>query len=193
MFVSHPLHLQLEPLLTGLTATFPAAPHDRDNCQVCLGLRGGVPGNENRWQGIAICDYCTCRRPAVAVGQVSASDVAMHRFALSEQLLLLRRTLGDLVIPTEAEHLLRQMSAFLHTLGELPVLPHTLPWTKVSDSLPGPLDQIFAMHVDGKVRDTSGSILLGEESVPGNNPGATYTHWTLKPVTTGTSSEKHNG
>lgn len=167
--------------MTGLTATSTTAPHDRDNCQVCLGLCGGVPGNENRWQGIVICDYCTCRRPAAAAGQVSASDVAMHQFALSEQLLLLRRTLGDLALPPEAEHLMRQMGTFLRTLGELPVLPHALPWTKVSEALPRPLDQIYAMHVDGKVRDTSGAILLGEESVPGNDPGTTYTHWTLKP------------
>jgi hypothetical protein len=179
--------------LTGLTAIFPDAPHDRDNCQVCLGLRGGVPGNTNRWLGIAVCDYCSARSVPVVAGQVSASDVAMHRFALSEQLLLLRRTLGDSDIPAEAEHLMRQMGTFLRTLGELPLLPHALPWMKVSDALPGPLDQIFAMHVDGKVRDTLGAILLGEESVPGNDPGATYTHWTLKPSNAGIPSEKANG
>lgn len=179
--------------MTGLTTTPPVIPRDRDNCQVCLGLRGGVPGNENRWQGVVICDYCDVRRPAVVTGQVNASDVAMHRFALSEQLLLLRRLLSSHSISIEAEHMMRQMGAFLHTLGELPVIPHSLPWTKVSEALPEPMDQIFAMHVDGKVRDTSGAILLGEESVPGNVPGASYTHWTLKPVTAGTSSEKHNG
>ncbi|MBY0550665.1 MAG: hypothetical protein K2W95_25525 [Candidatus Obscuribacterales bacterium] len=30
-----------------------------DNCQVCKGAHGGVPGNENVMNGIVICDYCT--------------------------------------------------------------------------------------------------------------------------------------
>jgi hypothetical protein len=34
-----------------------AAPQ-RDNCELCHGTRGGVPGNENRVDGKVICDYC---------------------------------------------------------------------------------------------------------------------------------------
>jgi hypothetical protein len=30
----------------------------KDDCQVCLGERGGVKGNENRIGGIVCCDYC---------------------------------------------------------------------------------------------------------------------------------------
>jgi hypothetical protein len=30
----------------------------RDNCEVCHGTQGGVPGNENRINGIVMCDYC---------------------------------------------------------------------------------------------------------------------------------------
>ncbi len=30
----------------------------RDNCQVCLGDRGGILGNENIVNGILVCDYC---------------------------------------------------------------------------------------------------------------------------------------
>lgn len=29
-----------------------------DNCQICLGSRGGVRGNENRVDGLVVCDYC---------------------------------------------------------------------------------------------------------------------------------------
>lgn len=29
-----------------------------DNCQVCHGAKGGVPGNENRIDGKIMCDYC---------------------------------------------------------------------------------------------------------------------------------------
>jgi hypothetical protein len=31
----------------------------RDNCSVCRGERGGVPGNENRIDGTVMCDYCS--------------------------------------------------------------------------------------------------------------------------------------
>lgn len=30
----------------------------RDNCQKCEGRKGGVPGNENRINGVVVCDYC---------------------------------------------------------------------------------------------------------------------------------------
>ena len=30
-----------------------------DNCQVCLGTKGGVRGNENRIGGLVACDYCS--------------------------------------------------------------------------------------------------------------------------------------
>lgn len=42
-------------------AAAPVAPvveQARDNCEICKGSRGGVPGNENRIDGVCICDYC---------------------------------------------------------------------------------------------------------------------------------------
>jgi hypothetical protein len=35
-------------------------PHSavRDNCEVCKGLKGGCPGNENRIDDKLVCDYC---------------------------------------------------------------------------------------------------------------------------------------
>lgn len=30
-----------------------------DNCEICLGSRGGVPGNENIVDGKTMCDYCS--------------------------------------------------------------------------------------------------------------------------------------
>lgn len=35
-----------------------AADPARDNCEVCKGERGGVPGNENIVGGRVVCDYC---------------------------------------------------------------------------------------------------------------------------------------
>lgn len=29
-----------------------------DGCEVCLGVRGGVPGNENIIKDRLVCDYC---------------------------------------------------------------------------------------------------------------------------------------
>lgn len=39
---------------------------ERDECQVCGGRKGGIPGNENVVEGIVMCDYCsTTTRPLV--------------------------------------------------------------------------------------------------------------------------------
>ena len=29
-----------------------------NHCQICSGTRGGIPGNNNVINGIAVCDYC---------------------------------------------------------------------------------------------------------------------------------------
>ncbi len=34
------------------------APQALDECQLCLGAKGGVPGNENVVRGLVMCDYC---------------------------------------------------------------------------------------------------------------------------------------
>lgn len=50
------------------------APLPRDNCEVCLGERGGVPGNENIIGGKVMCDYCSADR--------HASPVVGHKTAI---------------------------------------------------------------------------------------------------------------
>lgn len=40
---------------------------DHDECTVCRGMRGGVPGNENIVDGVVMCDYCHASKLA---GQV---------------------------------------------------------------------------------------------------------------------------
>ena len=30
-----------------------------DNCELCGGRNGGVPGNENVIEGVVVCDYCS--------------------------------------------------------------------------------------------------------------------------------------
>jgi hypothetical protein len=32
---------------------------EKDGCKLCLGSKGGVPGNENVVGGVVVCDYCT--------------------------------------------------------------------------------------------------------------------------------------
>ena len=34
----------------------------RDNCEICHGIKGGVPGNENIIDGKRVCDYCHAER-----------------------------------------------------------------------------------------------------------------------------------
>lgn len=31
----------------------------KDNCEFCLGQKGGVLGNENVYAGVVVCDYCS--------------------------------------------------------------------------------------------------------------------------------------
>jgi predicted CXXCH cytochrome family protein len=33
-------------------------PHEKDNCTICHGIKGGVKGNEIKDNGKLICDYC---------------------------------------------------------------------------------------------------------------------------------------
>lgn len=37
-----------------------------DNCEVCLGTRGGTKGNENVIDGVITCDYCHAHPPRAA-------------------------------------------------------------------------------------------------------------------------------
>lgn len=31
----------------------------RDRCEICAGSQGGIRGNENRVDGVLMCDYCS--------------------------------------------------------------------------------------------------------------------------------------
>ena len=48
-----------------------------DNCQVCLGESGGVRGNENRIEGLVVCDYCHVK---ISNGMAKSPDVPYDFF-----------------------------------------------------------------------------------------------------------------
>lgn len=57
---------ELPPTSIGVIVDF-----ENDNCQLCYGQSGGVPGNENRLpNGLVVCDYCWSK--------ISAEPVAMQ-------------------------------------------------------------------------------------------------------------------
>lgn len=58
-------------------ATQSPAQQEPDNCQFCLGAKGGVRGNENNMNGVVVCDYCTCLvNKAVPQSVVRLDDAA---------------------------------------------------------------------------------------------------------------------
>lgn len=47
-----------------------------DGCQMCLGAKGGVSGNENRLGDLVVCDYCTSALlPALATMQAREAEL----------------------------------------------------------------------------------------------------------------------
>lgn len=67
----------LDAALSAAPEITQAAPQ-RDNCEVCHGERGGVPGNENRVHGTVMCDYChaeTLRAAPQAAGAVTEEQI----------------------------------------------------------------------------------------------------------------------
>jgi len=46
----------------------------KDNCQICLGEKGGVRGNENRIHGLVVCDYCHCDGSADQAADAAAAS-----------------------------------------------------------------------------------------------------------------------
>lgn len=56
------------------------APKERDNCQMCLGAKGGVKGNENVVSGVVMCDHCS----ALARQAPDSRDAARYRFLRDE-------------------------------------------------------------------------------------------------------------
>jgi hypothetical protein len=99
-----------------------------DNCQICGGYRGGVPGNENRIEGLIVCDYCTARRPPMPTGLVSATTVAVYTFGLMEQLILLTRKLNDPSADVGTPHeIIGRMQKLLSEVGQLPAAAPGVP------------------------------------------------------------------
>ena len=54
----------------------------RDDCVVCGGTRGGMPGNENLINGVPVCDYCHAdKMSARQNGQVDPTDASLEELA----------------------------------------------------------------------------------------------------------------
>lgn len=50
--------LRCVSILLGMTPEAYEKAGLKDNCQMCEGERGGVPGNENIVNGVVMCDFC---------------------------------------------------------------------------------------------------------------------------------------
>lgn len=48
-------------------------------CQKCGGTRGGIPGNENRLNGVVLCDYCTADAIAAPTSTAKPALAAFTR------------------------------------------------------------------------------------------------------------------
>ena len=46
----------------------------KDKCEFCLGAKGGVPGHENVFNEVVVCDYCTPLVQKVRAAMLSAKD-----------------------------------------------------------------------------------------------------------------------
>jgi len=57
-----------------------------DDCEMCLGTRGGVPGNENVLRdGRVICDYCHADEKVADAAEASAKQLRNLQNALRPQ------------------------------------------------------------------------------------------------------------
>jgi len=63
-----------------------------DNCEVCLGRNGGVRGNENVIDGVAMCDYCMTH--CAECGRVGGIVTALSRRRTYNVCLQIVRTAG---------------------------------------------------------------------------------------------------
>lgn len=59
-----------------------------DNCQVCCGSKGGIKGNENRIDGLIVCDYCSADQSFLTIKKHTRLDmietiVQQHLFSVS--------------------------------------------------------------------------------------------------------------
>lgn len=55
-----------------------------DGCEVCLGAKGGVLGNENVIGGVVACDYCHSDGSADAAARAASADRLERQHAWQE-------------------------------------------------------------------------------------------------------------
>ena len=57
--------------------------YGHDDCEMCMGTRGGVPGNENVLRdGRVICDYCHADEKVADAAEAVAKQLGRMRAAL---------------------------------------------------------------------------------------------------------------
>lgn len=61
-----------------------------DNCQICLGVSGGVRGNENVMHGVVICDYCTVKLLHGAGSKAAAAALQHNDIREARRLIAMR-------------------------------------------------------------------------------------------------------
>jgi hypothetical protein len=165
------------------TPTFPRE-RELDNCAICGGYRGGVPGNGNRIEGLAVCDYCTARRPPMPTGLVSAKTVAMYNFGLKEQLILLAQNLYDPSADVgTADGIIGRMHKLLIDLCQLPPITAEIRWQETMESLPEPEAQLLVAARNGAVKESTGAVLreLAQAALH-DGEECCYTHWAVMPT-----------
>lgn len=170
-------------MTTSATAATPPAARELDNCRVCGGYRGGVPGNGNVVENLVVCDYCSARCPKLPLGLVQAPAVAMYSFGLSEQLGLLTKKLSDPTVDVGTPfEIIARMRSLLATLVQLQLMPDDLPWRTLQEYTPERTAQVLAFSRDGSVSEQSGAHLQDLAwAAQREDDYCYYTHWAPMP------------
>lgn len=99
---------------------------ERDNCEVCLGTRGGTKGNENVIDGVITCDYCHAHPPRAApVASASSRKILgsirvktlLHMAEMKEQAEMLRKLSYQEPHPDIAKNM-RGLAKFMNLKAE---------------------------------------------------------------------------
>lgn len=163
-------------------ATLPPK-RELDNCRVCGGYRGGVPGNENVIESLVVCDYCSARCPKLPLGLVQARAVAMYAFGLSEQLDLLTKKLSDPTVEVGTPlEIVGRLRSIVDTLAQLQMMPDDLPWRPLLEYAPTRTAKVLAFSRDGRVSEAAGAHvqdLAWAAELEGTS--CYYTHWAPMP------------
>lgn len=184
-------------MTTSATAATPPTTRELDNCRVCGGYRGGVPGNGNVVENLVVCDYCSARCPKLPLGLVQARAVAMYSFGLSEQLGLLTKKLSDPAVDVGTPlEILARMRSLVDTLVQLQLMPDDLPWRTLQEYAPERTAQVLAFSRDGSVSEKSGAHLQDLAwAAELEDDDCYYTHWAPMPAgprVAATAHEEHS-